>query len=72
LTNQDDLFVGFGLNDFLAAVETVRADVVTTMNFTGRRLKRQMRRFERAVSAVHTALGWGFFILLNCHDGLLT
>jgi hypothetical protein len=55
LTNQDDLFVGFGLNDFLAAVETVRADVVTAMNFTGRRLNGQMRRGEEIMSAVHAA-----------------
>jgi hypothetical protein len=68
----EQLLVSFGLNDPLTAVKTVRTDVVTTMNFTGRRLKRQMRRFERAVGTVHTALGWGFFILLNSHDGLLT
>lgn len=31
------LFVSLGRNHLLAAVETGRADVVTTMHFTGRR-----------------------------------
>jgi hypothetical protein len=62
------LLVVFGLEDFTTTVEAVRADVVTQVRFTGRWLDTQLRRDQEVVRAVHTALGWGLLILLNCHD----
>jgi hypothetical protein len=62
------LLVVFGLEYFTATVEAVRADVVTQVRFTGGWLDTQLRRDQEVVRAVHTALGWGLLILLNCHD----
>jgi hypothetical protein len=62
------LLVVFGFENFTATVETVRADVVAQMRFTSRWLDTQLRRDQEVVRAVHTALGWGLLILLNCHD----
>jgi hypothetical protein len=62
------LLVVFGLEDFTTTVEAVRADVVTQVRFTGGWLDTQLRRDQEVVRAVHTALGWGLLILLNCHD----
>jgi hypothetical protein len=62
------LLVVLGLENFTATVEAVRADVVTQMRFTGGWLDTQLRRDQEVVRAVHTALGWGLLILLNCHD----
>ena len=62
------LLVVLGLENFTATVEAVRADVVTQVRFTGGWLDTQLRRDQEVVRAVHTALGWGLLILLNCHD----
>jgi hypothetical protein len=62
------LLVVLGLEDFTTTVKAVRADVVTQVGFTGRWLDTQLRRDQEVVRAVHTALGWGLLILLNCHD----
>jgi hypothetical protein len=62
------LLVVLGLEYFTATVEAVRADVVTQVRFTGGWLDTQLRRDQEVVRAVHTALGWGLLILLNCHD----
>jgi len=62
------LLVVLGLENFTATVEAVRADVVTQMRFTRGWLDTQLRRDQEVVRAVHTALGWGLLILLNCHD----
>jgi hypothetical protein len=67
-TNKRRLLVVLGLEDFTATVETVRADVVTQVRFTGRRLDREVRGDEEIVRAVHAALGRGLLVLLNCHD----
>jgi hypothetical protein len=62
------LLVVFGLQDFATTVETVRADVVTQVRFTGRWLDAQLRSNQEIVRTVHAALRWGLLILLNCHD----
>jgi hypothetical protein len=62
------LLVVLGLEDFTTTVKAVRADVVTQVGFTGRWFDTQLRRDQEVVRAVHTALGWGLLILLNCHD----
>jgi hypothetical protein len=62
------LLVVLGFENFTATVEAVRADVVTQVRFTGGWLDTQLRRDQEVVRAVHTALGWGLLILLNCHD----
>ncbi|CAM2178706.1 hypothetical protein PSAC2689_30110 [Paraburkholderia sacchari] len=56
------------LDDFLAAVVAVRADVVTQMHFTRARLDSQRRAREEIVRAVHAALRRRLLVLLNCHD----
>jgi hypothetical protein len=62
------LLVVLGLEHFTATVETVWADVVTQVRFTGGWLGTQLRRDQEVVRTVHAALGWGLLILLNCHD----
>ena len=61
------LFVGLRRDDLLAAVETGRADVVTTMNFTGRRFDRGRRIGQKVMSTAIAATGDGFLVLLNSH-----
>src|SRR3990167_433439 len=65
--------LGFGLVlQYLAAtVETVGADVVTQVHFTGGRLNGNAGHVQRVVRAVHAALGRGLFVLLDGHGGLL-
>jgi hypothetical protein len=62
------LLVVFGLQDLATTVETVRADVVTQVRFAGGWLDCQVWCNQEVVRTVHTALRWGFFILLNSHD----
>jgi hypothetical protein len=58
--------------DYLATtVKTVGADVVTQMGFASGWLYCNAWRDQSIVRTVHTALGRGFFVLLNCHGGLL-
>eukprot|EP01037_Dinobryon_pediforme_P004733 gene4731-4776_t len=52
-----------------ATVETVGADVVTQVRFTGSGFHSNAWHIQGIVRAVHTALGRGFFVLLNGHDG---
>src|ERR1035437_2467755 len=61
-----DLFA-LDVHYLLATVVTGRADVMTQMIFAGCWLNRQSRCSQEIMGAMHTALGWGFFILLNCH-----
>ncbi len=61
------LFVSLRRNHLLAAVETGRADVVTTMHFTGRSFDSGGRVGQKVVSTVITALVGGFLVLLNSH-----
>ncbi|CAM2193834.1 protein of unknown function [Paraburkholderia kururiensis] len=56
------------LDDLLAAVITIRADVVTQMHFTRARLDSQRGRLKEIVRAVHAALRRRLLVLLNCHD----
>lgn len=67
VTNRRKLFVSLRRNHLLAAVETGRADVVTTMHFTGRSFDRGGRVGQKVVSTVITALIGGFLVLLNSH-----
>jgi hypothetical protein len=62
------LLVVFGLEDFTATVETVRADVVTQVRLAGGWLDTQLWCDQEIVRTVHTALRRGFLILLNSHD----
>jgi hypothetical protein len=62
------LLVVLGLEDFTTTIEAVRANVVTQMRFTGRRLDTELRHDQEVVRTVHAALGGGLLILLNCHD----
>jgi len=52
-------------------VKTVGADVVTQVDFASGRLDSDAGHVQRVVRAVHAALGWGLFVLLNSHGGLL-
>lgn len=62
-----DLFA-LGLRNLLAAVETVRADVVTQVRFASGGLDGQGRRGEEIVRAVHATLRRGLLVLLNGHE----
>ena len=57
LFSATDLFVCFGFDDFAAAIVASRADVVTQMRLTRRRLYGQCRIGQKIVRAVHSALG---------------
>ena len=67
VTSRRELFVSLRRNHLLAAVETGRADVVTTMHFTGRSFDRGGRVGQKVVCTVITALIGGFLVLLNSH-----
>ena len=67
VTSRRELFVSLRRNHLLAAVETGRADVVTTMHFTGRSFDRGGRVGQKVVSTMITALVGGFLVLLNSH-----
>jgi hypothetical protein len=56
------------LNYFLAAVKTIRADMVTQMHFPRSGFDSQRRSAKEVVRTVHTTLGRGLFILLNGHE----
>lgn len=66
-----ELLFALGLDDLLAAIETVRADVVTQVRFAGCRFHRQRRISQEIMRPVHAALGRRFLVLLDCHDLLL-
>ena len=61
------LFVLLRLDHFLAAVETVRADVVTASHFTSRRFDGECRIGKEIMSATIATAGSRFFILLDSH-----
>ena len=63
--------ISLGIQNLAATVKTVRADVMTQVHFTGRRLNRGGRRGQKVVSTVHATLGGGFLVLLNGHSDLL-
>src|SRR6185436_13031961 len=65
------LLAGFALDDLLAAVIAVRADVMAAMGFAADRLDRERGARKRGVGAVHAALGRGFLVLLDSHLLLL-
>ena len=54
-------------DDLLATVVTGRADVMTTMHFTGRRFNSGRRIGQKVVSTMIAALGDRLLILLNSH-----
>ena len=56
------------VDDLLATIEAVRADVVTKMNFTGLRFNSRSRVRQEVMSTVIAALVGRFFILLDCHS----
>jgi hypothetical protein len=62
------LLVVLGLQYFTTTVKTVRADVVTQVRLTSRRLDTQLWGNQEIVRTVHAALRRGLLILLNCHD----
>jgi hypothetical protein len=60
--------VALGFDHLLATVKAGRADVVAQVGLARGWLNRGRRVGQKIMGAVHAALGWGFFILLNCHD----
>jgi hypothetical protein len=62
---------GFRFDHLAATVKAVWADVVTQMGFASGWLYCNAWGDQSIVRTVHTALGRGFFVLLNCHGGLL-
>lgn len=71
--NRDDwrgqgLLVGALVYDLTAAIETVRGDVVTQVNFTGALFHGQSACVQSIVGTTHVTSGTGFFVLLNSHD----
>ena len=50
--DRGSLLVVLGLKDLFAAIDTGRADVMTTMHFAGRRLDRRGRIAEEVVGAM--------------------
>jgi len=71
--NRDDwcgqgLLVRALVYDLTAAIETVRGDVVTQVNFTGALFYGQSVRVQGIVGTTHVTSGTGFFVLLNSHD----
>ena len=66
--NENGLFVVFGFQYFTAAIEAVRADVVTHLRFTRGLFGAQLWRDQKVVRAMHAAFGRGFLVLLNSHD----
>src|SRR5512134_304602 len=61
------LFVALGLNDFLAAIEAGRADVMTAMNFAGGRFDRSRRIRQEIVRAMRAPLRRRLLVLLDSH-----
>lgn len=51
------MLVAFSLDDLLAAIESVRADVMTQVGFTGSRFHRQRLALQKIMRTVHAALG---------------
>ena len=66
-----ELLFALGLDDHLAAIEAVRADMMTQVDFAGRWFHRQRRVGEEIMRTVHAALGRRFLVLLDCHELLL-
>ena len=64
--SQFDLFT-LDVDDFLATIEAVRADVVAKMHFTGLRFDGRSRVRQKVMSTVVAALVGRFLILLNSH-----
>src|SRR5690606_25900796 len=56
------------LDDLLAAVVTVGADVMPAMGLARARLDRQRGAAEGVMRATHVAAGWGFAAFLHGHD----
>lgn len=66
-TDRESLLVVLGLQDLLAAIDATRADVVTTMHLTCRRLDCGRRVGQEIVRAMRAALGSGLLVLLDSH-----
>jgi hypothetical protein len=61
----------FCLQHLASTVKTGRTDVMTQVNFTRGGLNRNAWNNQSIVRTVHTALGRGFFVLLDSHNSLL-
>ena len=59
--------LALALDDFFAAIETGRGNVVTQMSFASGRLDSQRGGAKEVMSTVHATLGRGLFVLLNGH-----
>ena len=62
-----DLFDLLRRDDLLAAIEACRADVMTAMDFAGRRFDSRRRILQKVMSTTIAATGDRFLILLNSH-----
>jgi hypothetical protein len=58
-----------GFDHFTTTVKAAWANVVAQMCFAGCGLNGGWGSGKRVVRVVHPTLAWGFFILLNSHDG---
>jgi len=61
----------FGFQHFSTTVKTGWTDVMTQVRFASGGLHCNARDTQGIVRAVHAALGWGLFVLLDGHDPLL-
>jgi hypothetical protein len=68
---QWDLGFGFGLQHLATTVETGGADVVAQVDFASGGFDGDTWHNQSVVRTVHAALRRRFFVLLNCHGGLL-
>ena len=66
-----ELLFALGFDNLLAAIKTVRADVMTQVRFAASRFHRQRHIRQEIVRPVHAALGRRFLVLLYGHDLLL-
>src|SRR5690606_4005876 len=68
LRRSDRLYLfALGLDNLATAIEPIRADVVTQMDFTGRRFDCQRRCRQTILGTTHAALGRRLLVLLNGH-----
>jgi len=67
VTKRAPRLFAFGSNNLTTTVKTVRADVMTQMHFASGRFHGQRRVGQEIMRTMHTALGRGFFVLLNSH-----
>ena len=69
---QQESIVRLCLDDLLAPIVTIGADVVTQVHFARGRLDGNRRVFQVIVRTMHAALGRRLLVLLNGHVNILS